>query len=443
MKFTNQTLNGVFVVLLLVCYSANAAPGDLDLSFGAFGTGLAGTPIRHSLGPIGTAGAFASVVQPDDKIIAVGSVIYGQENHDVALARYNADGTIDTDFGNGGQIAVRINSSSSEEAFAVALQPDGKIVVGGYAVVTFSYSGTRRFFAVWRFNPDGTRDYSFGVAGSVLTEFRSLGGSQYSQAAVRALVIQADEKIVAIGSATSPGWSSPGHALVRYNSDGTLDNSFGSGGKINGVIGSYYYSAAYAAGLQSDGEIVTAGTSYYDTTFQKHDFSAVRFNQSGGSIDSETTTHFYDAADDYAYALAVQPDDKIILAGNTANNSPNYSDYALARYNADGTLDENFGYLGRVTVDIAGGPDAARGVTIQTDGKIVAAGNTGVNGRSYFSLVRFREDGFPDFGFGFFGHVITDSSTGNARFNSVNTQSDGKIVAVGSTLGFVLARYEN
>lgn len=445
MKSKNQILSCVFIVLLLFCSSANAWPGDLDLSFGTNGTGIVGTPIRHSLGPIGTARAFASVVQPDDKIIAVGSVTYGQQNHDVALARYNADGTIDTSFGNAGQMAVRVNSSSIEEAFAVALQPDGKIVVGGYAVVTYSYSGTRRFFALWRFNSDGTKDYSFGGVGRVLTEFPHPGGYQYSRAVIRALVIQPDEKIVAVGSAVPSGWSSPGHALARYNSNGTLDSSFGSGGKINGVIGSAYNSSAYAAGLQSDGEIVTAGASYYDTTFQKQNFSAVRFNQSSGGVDSATTTHFYNAASDVAFALAVLPDDKIVLAGNTSSISPNYSDYALARYNADGTLDENFGYLGRVLLDAAG-DDIARGVVVQADGKIVAAGNSFVNGKSYFSLVRFNEDGSVDFGFGLFGIVTTELS-GNASFNSINLQSDGKIVAVGSIWnggeGFALVRYEN
>jgi uncharacterized delta-60 repeat protein len=242
---------------------------------------------------------------------------------------------------------------------------------------------------------------------------------------------------------------------VRYNSDGSLDTSFGSGGKTFSVIGSQYFSYAYAAALQSSGEIIIGGTSFYDNSYQKYDFSAARINPNGGYLDSVTTTHFYDAANDYAYAVAVQPDDKIVLAGNTIYiGSPvSYSDYALSRYNADGSLDPSFGNLGKVKTNLGattgvGNDDIAYGVTLQRDDKIVAAGYSVIGTTYDFSLARYNSNGSLDLTFGKSGIVTTAIGSSNDVIYSVKTQSDGKIIAVGtsyigSRYQFAVARYQN
>ncbi|MBS1792974.1 MAG: hypothetical protein JSS81_03925 [Acidobacteria bacterium] len=443
----------VCAIFLFAGRAALAAPGDLDPSFGENGTGLVITRINHSDGTYGGAVAYASVVQPDDKIIAVGSVVSYQYtnpaslNYDIALVRYNPDGTLDSDFGSGGKVVVRVNSTSIEEAFAVALQPDDKIVVAGYATVKYSYSGTRRFFALFRFNPDGTPDYSFGIGGKTLTE-GFISDYQNSGAMIRALVIQPDEKILAAGIAKS-GSGDYGHTLIRYNSNGSIDTSFNGG--VNGGRKFFYVggsqSFAYAAAQQSTGEIIVGGYARTASFFRNTDFSAIRFNSlysATGIIDSSVLTHFFDAADDRAYAVAVQPDDKFILAGETVNASPAYSDFALARYNADGTRDNSFGYLGRTTADIGGYSNTAFSAMVQSDGKIVAAGNSYNSGWNYISLARFNPDGSLDLSFGSVGRVIVLGLDGRAF--SVKTQSDGRIITAGtanSYEGFALARYEN
>jgi len=436
----------VSVFFLFAFRSVNAAPGDLDLSFGTNGTGIITTPIKHSDGTNGGAVALESIIQPDDKIIAVGSVLSPQSiatpNYDIVIVRYNADGTLDNTFGSGGKVIARVNTSSSEEAYAVALQPDGKILVGGYAIVTYSYSGTRRFFALWRFNANGTPDYSFGTAGKTLIE-GYLKDYWRSNAAIGSLAVQTDGKIVAVGVDRVFNETS---AVIRYHPNGAVDTSFNNGatgGKYYFIPGGYESGAA-AVAQQSDGELIIAGRGRARN--QAYDFAAVRFNSlysTAGTIDSTTLTNLSTSGVDMAFAVAVQPDDKFVLVGLTYTYDFTKSDFALARYNADGTPDETFGYLGTTAFDIANSEDWGRSVLIQTDGKIVAAGLSTINSKKHFSLARFNEDGSTDFGFGEFGKVTT--SLGNtAEIFWINTQSDGKIVAVGGAGGnFALARYEN
>jgi uncharacterized delta-60 repeat protein len=432
-------LIAAFFITIVFFTRTDAAPGDLDLSFGNSGIALASFGRNESR-------AYASVVQPDDKIVAAGRYHNGS-NWDIAVARFNADGSRDTSFGtNGGVITTYLTSgtNSDEEARAVALQPDGKIVVAGYVIKIFAYSGARRFFAVVRYNDNGSLDTSFGSGGKVFTEV-SYPGYQYSGAICNALVIEPDGKIVAVGTATYSSGIGPLHVTAGYNTDGSLDTSYGGGdGKTASLFGSQVASYAYGAALKSDGEIAIAGTSYYNNTSQQYNFSLVRLDSNGGYV-HDTTTHFYDAAYDYAYAVAVQRDDKIVLAGNTAYSSL-YSDYALSRYEADGTLDTGFGNLGKVKTGI-GGTDAAYAVTMQRDDKIIAAGFSLIGSTYDFSLARYNEDGSLDLTFGDRGIVTTAIGSSHETIYSVNTQSDEKIVAVGasyvnSRYQFAVARYE-
>lgn len=196
MYSTKSFLITVCVIFLFAGRSVNAASGDLDLSFGEIGTGTVMTPIKHSDGTYGGAVAYAAVVQPDDKIIAVGSVASYQSanpanlNYDIVLVRYNADGTLDSSFGSGGEVLARVNLTSREEAFAVALQPDGKIVAAGR-----SYLSGSNNFSLARFNPDGSLDLSFGTLGRVITI--GMNGIVFS------VGTQSDGKIVAVGNTVS------------------------------------------------------------------------------------------------------------------------------------------------------------------------------------------------------------------------------------------------
>ncbi|MFI7635963.1 hypothetical protein [Nonomuraea sp. NPDC049400] len=392
-------------LVLLIPGVALAAPGDLDPGFGSGGkvtTDFGGDDVAEGV-----------AVQPDGKIVVIGRTIGV-----FALARYNSDGSLDSGFGSGGKVTTDFGGDDS--ASAVALQPDGEIVVVGHG-------GPGGDFALARYNSDGTLDSSFGADGRVTTDFGGSGD------AALAVALQADGKIVAAGA----GGGTFVFALARYNSDGSLDSGFGSGGKVTtDLTGASEHARTVA--VQSDGMIVAAGRSG-----GAGDFAVVRYNADGG-LDSGfgtlgVVTTSFGTFEDFAEGMALQSDGKILAAGYSGGTD---SDFALVRYNGDGTLDPGFGSGGKVTTDFAsGGSDGANAVVLQADGKIVAAGR----GVGTFALSRYDSDGSLDPGFGSGGKVTTDFGTSAAT--AVALQADSKIVAAGFSglVGgdFALARYES
>ncbi|MGI8788174.1 MAG: FG-GAP-like repeat-containing protein [Pyrinomonadaceae bacterium] len=400
-------------------------PGDLDTTFGTSGKVI--TPIGNS-----NDGISAVAVQTDGKIIAAGYSDSGS-NLDFALARYNADGTLDSTFGTGGKVITPIGSSN-DLISAVAIQTDGKIVAAGY-----SDNGTNLDFALARYNSNGTLDTTFGTSGKVITPI----GSRDDFAS--GVVIQTDGKIVAAGAAEISPFSGD-FALARYNADGTLDSTFGTGGKVTTPIGNADDFAS-AVALQTDGKIVVACSASDGVT---DDFALARYN-ANGTLDTtvgtggKVTTPIGNA-DDFASAIAIQTDGKIVAAGYT-NNGAN-ADFALVRYAVNGTLDTTFGTGGKVTTLIGSSDDFLNAAAIQSNGKIVAAGYTNNGTNNDFALVRYNADGTLDAAFGTGGKVTTPIGSANDYAYGVAIQADGKIVAAGSAfngtnLDFALARYAN
>ena len=253
------------------------------------------------------------------------------------------------------QVARSITSVTSGDDYgmAVAIQSDGKIVVGGFAGSDF---------AVVRYNPDGTLDTGFGTNGIVITSI-SAGSDQAND-----VVIQPDGKIVLAGT------SSGSFALVRYNSNGTLDSSFGSGGIVTSTIGSGSATGT-AMALQTDGKIVVAGYSYAGSY---RDFAVARYNSNGtldtanfGSPNGWVVTSL-SSDHEMANAVAIQSDGRIIAGGYVKSGSN--EDFALIRYNTNGSLDTaNFGSPnGWVTTYFAGAVDEVQDLAIQSDGRILA-----------------------------------------------------------------------
>jgi uncharacterized delta-60 repeat protein len=263
-------------------------------------------------------------------------------------------------------------------------------------------------------------------------------------ASAKGLSIQSDGKFVVAGSADNGDHNI--FALARYNLDGSLDSSFASNGKVTTDLFTNR-AEANAVQLQADGRIVAAGFSYNGSN---DDFAVVRYN-TNGTLDStfgsggKVTTPIGTARDD-ANALAIQPDGKIVLAG--ASDTGSYSDFALARYNTNGTLDTSFGNNGKVITAVSSQNDGALAVRLQSDGKIVAAGYTVVSGSDAdFALVRYNTNGSRDFSFGNLGIVTTDMAGGTVdEAFTMAIQPDSKIILGGFVLSggnaFVgLARY--
>jgi uncharacterized delta-60 repeat protein len=420
-----------FVVLAatvaLTGVRAAANPGDLDPTFGTGGM------VITSFGRSGVANAVA--VQTDGKIVAAGGT-GGLNGVHFAVSRYNEDGSLDGTFGTGGEVTTSFGGTY-EYAFAVALQGDGKIVVVG-----FTSTGGAYRFALARYNGDGSLDGTFATAGQVTTTF---GGNDLAGA----VALQNDGKIVAAGVADGV------FALARYDTDGSLDPTFGTAGQVATSFGGTY-DAAPSVVLQGDGKIVAAGST--ENGVGSAQFAAARYS-SDGSLDGtfgtsgKVTTSF--AGNDFANAVAVQGDGKIVAAGvagpsscpGTPCGSGNL--FALARYNSDGSLDPSFGTGGQVTTNFGGTDAEAYSVALQGDGKIVAAGLTRTGSINRFALARYNGDGTLDATFGTGGQVTTSFGGTYDQALALALQGDGKIIAAGWTakaLGsaqFALARYLN
>ena len=362
------------------------------------------------------------VLQADGKIVVVGCVSNGS-NNDFGIARYNTNGTLDPTFGSAGMVTTDF-AGSNDEGYDVAIQPDGKIVVAG---VTNS-GGDNNDFALARYNPDGSLDGSFGSGGQVVADV--IGASEVGQA----MVLQPDGKIVVAGSI---GYSL---VLARFNTDGTLDPTFGSGGTVTGSA-----PGASAMALHPDGRITVAGAVHSGS----YNFSLARYNANGSPDNSFAANTDFFGGPDQISSIAIQPDGKIV-AGGYAYSSAIGTDLALARYNSDGTLDSAFGSAGKVTTGLAANPryDYIGGLALRPDGKIVVGGqtDTDVATGNNFVVAQYDVNGVLDPTFGTNGATITDFSAGEDVAYNMLLLPDGKVVAVGQTFNgtdsdFALARY--
>ena len=398
--------------------SASATPGDLDATFGT--GGKVTTPIGSFYDE-----AHALVVQPDGKLVAAGYTY--TSGYDFALVRYNTDGSLDTGFGTGGKVTTGIGTAD-DKATGLVLQSNGKLVAGGNAS-----NGSNDDFALARYNADGSLDTSFGTGGKVTTAVGSSGDFG------RALAIQPDGKIVIAGYTQN---SYDDIAVARYNTDGSLDTSFGSGGKVTTAVG-LYYDEAYAMTIQGDGKLVVAGVSYIGSTY---DFVLVRYN-TDGSLDTgfgsggKVTTDV-GGASDVVYALTWQPDGKIVAAGSATSGSNEY--IAVVRYNANGSLDSGFGTGGKVLTSV-GGVARAYAVVRESNGKLVVAGKSNYGGTDDFVLVRYTTNGSFDTTFGSGGALVTPIGTDSDQAFALAVQADAKLVAAGYSINgftdFALVRY--
>ncbi|MGI8820668.1 MAG: delta-60 repeat domain-containing protein, partial [Chthoniobacterales bacterium] len=418
----------ILVVLLAVVVNgqpARAADGDLDPTFGAGGKVV--TDFNNS-----TDWLSRVAVQPDGKIVAIGDT---HPSHKGALARYNPDGTLDATFGNGGKVITV--ATVRESAAGLLILPDGKIMVSGSISLPSSFDTS---FVLLRFNSDGSVDTTFGNGGMVTTNIAPVDDQ------ANAIALQSDGKIVAAGRRgiqIEPAQQRKGHvALARYNSDGSLDATFGNGGTVENDFGQGLESYAIALMIQPDGKLVIAGGSSYEFLVARYNSNGTLDTTFGGSgFRLANFSSNWDAATD----AALQPDGKIVLVGWSELNSP-YDSFAVARFNSDGSFDQSFGNSGKVLLTDQG---ALHAVALQSDGKLLALGSSNSFSDSRFLLLRFNVNGALDSTFGSGGTVATDFGRPTEGAALV-FQADGKLLAGGLTSSdpyftnsdFALARYQ-
>ena len=345
-------------------------------------------------------------LQADGNILIGGSFNSGgATGTDFAVARDSAAGLLDGGFGSGG--VVRTDFVGSESDFArdlVVHQSDGKILVAGYT------SGNTTDFALIRYNADGTPDTTFGTSGDGKVIDPGLGDAQ-------SLALDSSGNVVLAGSS----W------IVRYTASGSRDASFGSGGLVN-VVG---VSAIQGVAIDGSNRVVVAGYRYNAVSSSSfYDFTTVRYN-ANGTLDVNFAPVDFGGTYDFPRAVAIDSVGRVIVAGYSQNPSNGLlTDFGVVRYNASGGgLDTTFGSGGKKTIDFNGEYDAAGSMAIDASDNIIVGGSARVNGNDQVALVRLSAaNGSVDTSFGVAGKIVDTQAS--ASFSSFDLALDatGKVV---------------
>ncbi len=349
------------------------------------------------------------------------------------VSRYNSNGTLDTTFGTNGIYTYSVPSGTSFIINNIAIQTDGKIVLSAYEDLYLNNVSNVNFAAL-RLNSNGTIDTTFNGTGKVSKDINKTDN-------VGAVAIQTDGKIILAGYTTTTT-GNQFYTAVRFNSNGSIDTTFGSAGVVTGnntLAG--YLSGGIA--LQSDGKIILAGNSSFGGT------KTVRLNTNGtldttfngtGAVTTNLAVYV-----DTAESVAIQTDGKIIVTGSKYDATAHTSEYYVFRYNTNGILDTTFNASGVVTASIdKNKPNTAADVKIQTDGKIVVCGTSYVGSYDDIAIIRLNTNGTLDNTFNGTGKVTSGFlKSGRDVIEKLAVQSDGKILATGytSSNNISLARY--
>jgi uncharacterized delta-60 repeat protein len=461
----------VFSVLIFTS-SAFSAPGDLDPAFGIQGRRI----VTISTNPVQAIHNNTTdiVVQPNGKIIVAGFAYIAlspTSGNDFIIMRFNTDGSLDSSFADGG-IFRYDHQGGSDQLYGVALQPDGKIVAAGQVQIDPFNPNPNTAFAVIRLNPNGAFDPSFGTNGLVVTDFMA------SLDQATEVAIQPDGRIIATGWSTRSNTNTPVYdfALARYNTNGSPDPTFGSGGVVfTDFFG--FGDLAQTSVLQPDGKIVVAGHVWINTS-SEYDFGLARYN-TNGSLDTTFGTggkvsHPIGVnQNELVRGMALAPDGKLVVVGDfynpTNGNVQGNTDVVVVRYNANGSFDTSFDGDGKFIYATTQGDrsESAGDVIVQPDGKVLFTGKSflrteqvqnGTVSHTELFLIRINQGGSVDSSFGTGGVVFTDFAVASPEPNQVRTgdrgeaitfQPDGKIVVGAEAVHgngdyrFGVARYLN
>jgi uncharacterized delta-60 repeat protein len=398
-------------------------PGQLDSSF-------------NGTGSVTGAFSFATVtgnclaVQNDGKIVVAG--VLAQNDADFAVRRYNADGTPDIGFGTGGTAIIDI-AGRDDNATALAVQPDGKIVVAGYSVPGTG-NPVNYDFSLIRLLADGTLDQGFNGTGKITRSVGPLEDRAY------AVAVDSNNNVIVAGF-TSTGPEDTDFALFKYTEAGLPDPQFGEAGRVITALGVSYDQANDIA-IQNDGKLVVVGSSRHPQT--KQDGFAVLRYDADGTLDTtfNSTGVVVNQQGDpkQARSVALQPDGKIVVGGS-------WDATIIARYLQNGTPDLTFNGTGMVRSLLhANNPESLTSVAVQSDGRIIVGGNVVRGSRHGSMIARFDLLGNRDGSFGTDGYVTAIYGEPIFASTGLALQKDGRIVSSGGSFSqaddrFVISRH--
>lgn len=408
---------------------SNDANNDHGLAIDDFSV----TPLGGSVGATGVRttdiqgtddGGYALALQPDGRVVVGGYAVNVSGNKDFALVRYNYNGTLDTTFGGGTGKVVTDFNGTSDRIWGITLQPDGKIVAVGETVSSV-FPGTNDI-AIARYTTAGALDTTFGGTGKVTTDHG--GGANNSAYAVA----MSGTNIIVAGTEAVSG--NLDFMVARYTTAGVLDPTFGTLGVTTlGFSGGN--DVARAVAIDGTGNIVLGG---YANNGSDDDFAVARFTPAGAldttfvaGAGKAAVNIFSPGSADQAFALAIAPTGApnagtIVLAGSAFNPSTNNKDFALVRYSSAGAL------LGITTTDFGNSPDVANSAYVRSDGFIVAGGFSRYSTSSDdFAIARYTDTGALDNTLDGDGKLTMRISNADERIYGVAREFDGKIVAAG------------
>lgn len=394
----------LFSLLSLLPNLIFAQAGSLDSSFNSNGKRI--SSLSASNDRIGDL-----ILQPNQHIVTVGN---NGSLLKSTILRYKPNGAHDSTMGTDGIATSPLPMISTSGL----LQPDGKIVVGGY---TSNYA-----FALTRHMPNGSVDSSFGTNGMVSTSI-----TNNVLDICLDVELQADGKIIAFGTTDAAGISDM--AMVRYNPSGSVDSTFGDNGIVIKDIGTNTDDGMSAGVIQTDGKIIVVGSSTQQNLY------VIRF-LNNGNIDSAfgtngiLITNIYANSNNSMQNVRLQNNGKIVLAGWCTINATSPQEGFLIRLNSNGSLDNSFGSNGIVTFNSnQNSSTLSYDLALQSDQKIVVASISAVSTSTGldFGVSRFRSNGIIDSTFGTNGHVITDFESGNDKCYRIKIQNDGRILVAG------------
>ena len=389
-----------------------AGPGAVDYAFGNSGTG------RLLTGAGGNNAVATMIQQTDGRILYAGNASAAQTNS--VVGRLLTSGAIDTSFNTSGVRTVDMSPSGADSVAAIALQSDGRVIATGYATP----SADQQDFGVFRLTSDGALDTSFNTSGIRLID---LGGTKDRAGAVS---VMPDGKILLAGE-TNAGVGRD-LAVVRLSADGSIDNTFGTGGTVLVDLGATD-DAFTSLAVQNDGKILMGGMSagqFFVCRLQPNGSPDASFGTAG----SATTT--FDKPIN-SLSVLLQADQRIVLAG-TVRNGTAIREIALARLSADGSLDTTFGTAGKSIFALA--PPVTLDVTnsvIQADGKILMTGNFMPSFNDFrYGAVRFTASGMLDMSFNGTGYSLSKFRFGGATDTPATLLylRDGRCLLAGQAL---------